>query len=206
MSSAASLQEITRLKEAQPNTVVGYFYFDFNDIEKQSSRKAIRSLLFQFTLQQRNRLQILEHLYKGCENGGQQPAEDVIRSLLKDVLACTGHKYIIVDALDECIDREDFMFFIRGLVQSQQESLRTMITSRREKDIEEQLGSIANYDICIQNAIVDEDIGTYVRDRLATDSKLRKWPEKVQDDIVTMLMEKADGMYVRFLKILHPAR
>lgn len=180
--------------------MVSYFFFDFNDTEKQSSKKAIRSLLFRITLQQRNRLQILEQLYQKCGNGQQQPAEDVIRSLLKDAVACTGHKYIILDALDECADREDFIAFIRELVHPKHEGLRIMITSRREKDIEEQLGSIVNYDINIQSAIVDEDIRIYVRNRLATDSKLKKWPGKVQEDIVAVLMEKADGMYVHYLK------
>ena len=181
--------------------MVSYFYFDFNDVEKQSSGKAIRSLLFQFSLQQQNRVQILERLYDRCHNGQQQPAEDVIRSLLKDAVACTGHKYIMLDALDECVNREDFMVFIRELVHSQQEGLRTMITSRRERDIEEQLGSVANYDISIQSAIVDEDIAMYVRNCLATDRKLKKWPATVQEDIIALLMEKAGGMYVRYLKV-----
>ncbi len=186
--------------------MVSYFYFDFNDMEKQSSKKAIRSLLFQFTLQQQNRLQILEYLYQRCGNGQQQPAEDVIRSLLKDAVVYTGDKYIILDALDEYTNPEDFIIFIRELVHSQQEGLRVMITSRREKDIEEQLGSIANYNINIQSAIIDEDIRIYVRNRLATDSKLKKWPGKVQEDIVAVLIEKADGMYVRYLKALYPVR
>ncbi len=206
MSSAASLQEIIRLKNAQSDIVVSYFYFDFNDMEKQSSKKATRSLLFQFTLQQQNRLHILERLYQECGNGQQQPAEDVIRSLLKDAVVCTGDKCIILDALDECANREDFMTFIGELVHSQREGLRVMITSRREKDIEEQLGSIANYDINIQSAIVDEDIRVYVRDRLATDRKLSEWPEKVQEEIVAVIMGKADGMYVRFLMALCSVR
>ena len=203
LSSAASLQEITQSKEAQSDTVIGYFFFDFNDMEKQSSKKAIRSLLFQFALQQQNRLQTLEELYQRYENGQQQPAEEAVRSLLKDAIACTGHKYIILDALDECANREDFLIFIRELVQSQRKGLRIMITSRREKDIQEQLGSIANYDINIQSAIVNEDIRIYVRNRLATDSKLKKWPATVQEDIVATLMKKADGMYVLYRKSLY---
>lgn len=62
------------------------------------------------------------------------------------------------------------------------------------------MGSIANYNINIQSAIVDEDIRVYVHDRLATDSKLKKWPENVREDIIAVLMEKADGIYVRYLK------
>ena len=187
--------------------MVSYFYFDFNNTEKQSSKNAIRSLLFQFTLQQQNCLQVLEQIYQKCGNGQQQPAEDVIRSLLKDAVDRTGHnKYIVLDALDECTDREELMTFVRELVDLQQESLRVMITSRREKDIEDQLSPVANYNINIQSAVVDEDIRVYVRDRLATDSKLRKWPGNVQNDIFAVLTEKADGMYVYYLKALYPVR
>ena len=95
--------------EARSDTVVSYFYFDFNDVKKQSSKKAIRSLLFQFALQQQSSLQTLQDLYQRCGNGHQQPAEEAVRSLLKDAVACTERKYIILDALDECINREDFI-------------------------------------------------------------------------------------------------
>ena len=86
------------------------------------------------------------------------------------------------------------MTFVGDLVRLQEEGLRIMITSRREKDIEENLGPIANYEINIQIAIVDEDIRVYVRDRLITDRKLNKWPNNVQEDIAAVLMEKAGGM------------
>ena len=177
--------------------MVGFFYFDFNEMEKQSSKKAIRSLLFQLAHQQ-GRLQTLEQLYQKCGNGQQQPGEDAIRPLLKDIIARTGHKYIIFDALDECADREDFITFISNLVDLQIEYLHIMITSRREKDIEDQLGPIADYKINIQSAIVNEDIRVYIQDRLATDSKLKKWSEDVRATIITALMEKAGGMYVRY--------
>lgn len=42
---------ITQLKEARSDNMVNYFYFDFNVVKKQSSKKAIRSLLLQLTLQ-----------------------------------------------------------------------------------------------------------------------------------------------------------
>ena len=70
-----------------------------------------------------------------------------------------------------------------------------MITSRREKDIEEQLDFLANYIINIQSVIVDEDIRVYVHDRLATDRKLKQWPAAVQEEITSAMMEKARGIY-----------
>ena len=183
------------MKEDRPDTVIVYFYFDFNNTEKHSSKKAIRSLLFQFALQQKSRLQILEQLYQKYKDGQQQPAEEEIRSLLEDAVAHTGfNKYFILDTLDECIDREDFAILVRKLVKSQREGLHIIITSRREKDIKDELGCAAKYNINIQSAIVDEDIQTYIRDRIAMDSKLKKWPRKVQNEISTVLIEKADGV------------
>jgi hypothetical protein len=178
------------------DTAVGYFYFDFNDVEKQSSRKAIRSLLFQFTHQVPDGLQGLEHLYQKCGSGQQQPAEEAIHSLFQDVMGQIASKYIILDALDECTDSEDLLTFVGDLADSKLKGLRIMATSRREKDIEEQLKPIADHNINIQSAVVDEDIRIYVQDRLVTDSKLKKWPASVRDEIATVMMEKADGMYV----------
>ena len=195
LTSAAALQNVIQYQEAQSDPVVSYFYFDFNDVEKQSSRKAVRSLLFQFAQQARHGLPNVEQLYQRCESGQQQPAEDVIRSLLRDIMSKTESNYIILDALDECTDRENLLTFIRNLVASKLSGLRILATSRREKDIEEQLRPIADHNINIQSAIVDEDIRVYIRNRLATDTKLKKWPLSVQDEIITVMMEKAGGMY-----------
>lgn len=125
-------------------------------------------------MQSRNRFQIFEQLYQKCENEQQQFIENVIRSLLKDTIVCTKHKYIILNALNECIDRENFIVFIRELIHLQHENFRIMITSRSKKNIEKQLNSIANYDINIQSIIVNENIRIYVRNRLVTNSKLKK--------------------------------
>ncbi len=186
-------------QESQGDTVVGYFYFDFNDVEKQSSRKAVRSLLFQFAQQARDGLQNIEQLYQKYGSGQQQPAEDVIRSLLRDIMGRIESKYIILDALDECTDREDLLTFICALVDSKLPGLRILATSRPERDIEERLRPIADHNINIQSAIVDGDIRIYIRDRLATDMKLKKWPPSVQNEITTVMMEKAGGMYARVM-------
>jgi archaellum biogenesis ATPase FlaH len=194
-ASAAALQTILQYQESQSDTAVCYFYFDFNDVEKQSSRKAIRSLLFQFAQQVFTGLQGLEQMYQKCGSGQQQPSEDTIHSLLQDMMDRIKSKYIILDALDECTDYEDLLRFVSDLVDSKRKGLRVIATSRPERDIVEQLRPIADYNINIQSAVVDEDIRVYVRDRLTTDSKLKKWPQSVQDEITSVMMEKANGMY-----------
>ena len=173
---------------------MSYIYFDFNDAAKQSSRKAIRSLLFQAALQANDIFHDVERLYHKCSSGQQQPAEDTIHSLFRDAMVRPGAKYLILDALDECTDREGLLPFIREVTASKPRDLHIMATSRREKDIEDELSPLANHNINIQSAIVDEDIRVYLRGRMATDTKLKKWPDSVRDEIMTALMEKAGGM------------
>ena len=134
-------------------------------------------------------------MYQKCGNGGQQPAEEVIRSLLKDLIAGKVHKYIMLDALDECTDREDLLTVLYDLVISKPQGFRILATSRRERDIEDRFIGIADHNISIQSAVVDEDIRVYVRSRLATDTKLKKWPPSVQEEIITVITNKASGMY-----------
>lgn len=193
--SAASLHHILQHKESYPDTMVSYFYFDFNDTDKQSSKKAIRSLLFQFALQVSDIIRKLERLYQNCSNGQHQPAEDVFPLMLKEVIARQGEKYIILDALDECTDRGALLSFLLELTASKPCDLHILATSRREKDIDEELSSVANHNVSIQSAVVDEDIHIYVRDLMATDKKLKKWSDPVKNEIITALMEKAGGMY-----------
>jgi hypothetical protein len=160
----------------------------------------VRSLLFQFALQQHDHLHLLEQLYQKCGNGQQQPAKDAIQSLLSNMIASIGGKFIVLNALDECIDREDLLTFLHELITLKQPSLRILATSRREKDFEDQLSRIARYNINIQSAVMDEDIRVYIRDRLATDTKLKKWPPAVQEEITNVIMEKANGMYEFYSK------
>jgi hypothetical protein len=183
-----------QLQAHLPNMIVGYFYFDFNDAEKQVSQKAIRTLLFQLTQHTRSGCQHLEQMYQKCGNGQQQPSDEAIQSLLLKTINDGGTKYIVLDALDECADREDFLQFLCGIVAAKPIDLRMIATSRRERDIEERLGSIATYNINIRSTVVDEDIRIYIQDRLANDQKLKKWPAAVHEEILGKIMNKANGM------------
>ena len=183
-----------QLRDSQPDTAVGYFYFDFNDTDKQSSKKAIRSLLWQVASHTSDGQQSVQQLYQRCGNGQQQPSDDAIRLLLQDTLVSPRSAYIVLDALDECADRKELLEFLCSLVKLKLPGLRVLATSRRERDIEEHLQPIATYNINMQSADVDEDIRLYVQSRLTADRTLRKWPDTVRDEISSELVEKARGM------------
>lgn len=188
------MQSIFRDQDTQPDIVVAYFYFDFNSAEKQHTRTAIRSLLFQLALHIPDLFHSLEQLHKQCEEGHKQPSEDAIRSMFCNAFAAPHRKYVVLDALDECTERETLLSFIRDLVVSPKYLVCILATSRRERDIEAELKPVANHVMDIQSAQVDSDIALYVHDRLTADTKFKKWPPNFKDEIAGELMKKADGM------------
>jgi hypothetical protein len=102
--------------------------------------------------------------------------------------------FIILDALDECREREELLELVKKIVYWKLKNLHILATSRREKEIEEALEHLITSQICIQSTLVDTDIYIHLRERLQSDPKLRKWPVKVQKEIEETLMDGAHGM------------
>ena len=74
-----------------------------------------------------------------------------------------------------------------------------LVTSRKEVYIEEALENIIppKSRICLQSHFVDDDIRTYVQERLLTDRAFKRWNKipEVHDQIQEILGRKACGMY-----------
>ena len=157
-----------------------YFYFDFNDIEKQQYEKMIRSLIVQLFAQCVNIPPILESLYSSCMNGQRQPAYDSLLSTLHTMMRDFRDTYLVLDALDECSKRKELLLCTEELAGWRDLNLHILTTSRREKDIEDSMEPLVDDQrrICIQSALVDSDIRAYVHSRLQVDRDLRRWRDK----------------------------
>jgi hypothetical protein len=131
-------------------------------------------------------------------NGEQQPISDTLLMTLHQMVREFGETYIILDALDECKNREELLEGLGEIVSWELKKLHILVTSRREKDIEQPLESLVNDEnrACIQSTLVNDDIRAYIHKRLQTDQKLKRWRKnsKAQQEIETTLMGKADGM------------
>lgn len=204
--SSTIITEVEQKCRSDTETVaVVYFYFDFNDIEKQNSNKMICSLVQQLHAQSRKECQQLRTLFSSCGNGGRQPNFYDLFEVMKSIIKTFGTIYIILDALDECLDREELLEKIEKIQNWQISNLHMLLTSRELKDIETALEPMINSHnkICIQNAVVNADIELYVNHRLQNDRRLKRWQNhsKAQEEIKTTLKERADGMLVYQVKL-----
>ena len=176
---------------------VAYFYFDFNNRDQQYYDTMLRSLIFKLWVQKREDANAVDALYFACGSGASQPSSNMLKNAVKELVQSFVDTFIILDALDECKERERLMPIIEEMAVWKISSLHMLVTSRKERDIEDSLSTILDDEqrICIQSALVEGDIRNYVRSRIRTDRELKKWQKpEVQTEIETVLMEKAGGM------------
>jgi hypothetical protein len=180
--------------------VTAYFYFDFNDVQKQNPELMLRSLVCQLLQRLTTTSKSLDALFSSCENGHRQPSLHALLEVTRQVMQEFAHVYIVLDALDECTQRLELMDMLKAVDRWQLPSLHVLITSRKERDIESSLESYVNKEdtVCLQSDIVDKDIQRYVQQRLSNDKSLVKWEKDaaIRQEIETALMSGACGMYM----------
>jgi hypothetical protein len=177
---------------------VTYFYFDFNDIEKQTSKKMIRFIIKQFLAQFVKKCSQLEALFFSCNNEERQSNLNDLMQTLKKMIERYDKTYIILDALDECLNRQNLLKAIEQIQKWKLSQLHMLIISRMLTNIEEVLTSMieSRNRICIQSAAVNSDIEIYVDKRFRSDRRLSRWLKhsKAQKKIKNTLKKKADDM------------
>ncbi|KAH8803296.1 hypothetical protein F5884DRAFT_903864 [Xylogone sp. PMI_703] len=189
------VEDIIASHSSDPKVTIGYFYFDFNDVAKQRYENLIRSLIIQFSSQSMEVSESLSSLFSSCQDGQRQSKTDELLRVLENVLRGHREMFIIIDALDECQDRERLLALIETIVDWKIQNLRILVTSRKERDIEEYLEHLATEQIPLQSATVNNDIRIHISERLKNDPKLNIWPASVQTEIEKTLMGRADGMF-----------
>ena len=173
---------------------MAYFYFDFSDTEKRQYGSLLRSLITQLALQNPETQELLNRLYSQCQNGQTEPSIDKLEATLHALLKEQKRAFFVLDALDECQEREPLLRLIGELIDGNSGNVNILATSRKEYDIEVALDPLACNQICIQNSLVDVDISLHVDERLRNDPKLKRFPQNIKDEIRTALVKGSLGM------------
>jgi hypothetical protein len=180
--------------------VTVYFYFDFNDTQKQDPELMLRSLLCQLLQRSIVVPKGVDALFSSCEDGQRQPSAHALLDVLQQAIQEFTQVYAVIDALDECTQRSDLMDMLETVAGWQLNNLHLLVTSRKERDIERSLEVYVEEGdtICLQRDVVDRDIQRYVQQRLSDNKGLAKWNKDVaiRQEIEAALMQGACGMYV----------
>lgn len=187
---------IANLKEDMTSQTLLYFYFNFTDVEKRSTDKAVRSLIEQLYRKSIEAREVVDSLYATYKKTGQQPSDESLQRLLETIIAKCDDVWIIFDGLDECERRvqhtDSVMPWIKTL---RLRNVHMLATSRPEEDIKSHLKTWVTEEemIPLQSSLVAGDIGSYIRAKVEQMDRWRTQP-CIQTLMSTTLEQRANGM------------
>ena len=206
--SSSIVQDLMDLCEAGSavRPVMAYFHFNSRDLNKQTCHDLLRSLVYQLSNRSSRCGDLLHNIYKTHENGTRQPSDDTLKESLKEMLRLPrqGHIFIILDALDECLEypgipspRNKVLQLVKELVDLRLGRLHICVTSRLEVDIRAVLEPLASHSVSLHDESgQNTDIAEYVKNvvNLSPSTAMRAWREEDKRLVIDSLTARADGM------------
>lgn len=189
--------------KSKSSLAIAYFYFDFNDVEKQNATNCISSLIAQLCSETVDPPEMLKDLYKRCNEGKQKADLHDLLAVLRLFAVADELQdlFIVLDALDECPkddekeSRNELLDFITEVKSWSSSKIHLLVTSRPEPDITEKLAPLLTAPaISIEGSEVKGDIKKHIKSQLATHPKLKAWSADIKAHIERTLAEKANGM------------
>jgi len=197
MYSSSIIAKITDAPKSIGSRAIVYFFFDGRDAQtgQQTHDGLLRSLIARLSDQSKGIPPPLRELYA---NGDRRPSIVALENTLGKILDGFEKAYIIVDALDECTDREGVLKWITRITSQKPGNVHLVVTSRPERDIRDAFEELRACCVDVARDSSNHDIVAYLDRELETDRKLKKWcnNRQVREEIRSALMKGAQGMYV----------
>lgn len=107
------------------------------------------------------------------EKGQSIPVANELLSVLQEMLKSFQEAYILIDAIDECVDSDDLCQMLEELHASKFENLHIFVTSRPDPRLVSELQKIAteNLNMIVNNSLDDTFVLTYGKVYVAKDGK-----------------------------------
>ena len=124
--------------------------------------------------------------------GQVQPSTSALQDTLWRILDGFHSAYIIIDSLDECIERCKVLEWIKRIDSQNMGNLYMVVASRPEKDISNIFGGLVNlHSVDMTEEAANCDIATYLKQHISEED----WDEGTREEIKLALMNGAQGMY-----------
>ncbi|KAH9985036.1 hypothetical protein BJV74DRAFT_952202 [Russula compacta] len=203
---SAVIEDIKSMREDMP-ALIAYYYFDYKDASKRDVRGLLTSVLFQLAYDSDRCWDVLHELHTTCRDGSERPSDTGLIKCLKTMLELPGQVpiFIIMDALDECPSntgtpsaREEVLELVEDFVGANYLNLFICVTSRPEQDIQTVLNPLTSPGCRVslhEEGGQREDINSYVRSFVQKDRSMRRWREDDKELVITVLPERAGGMF-----------
>ena len=181
------------------NNTTAYFYFDFRNRSKQYADKMLRSLIVQLASKHQFIPEPLAFRFLSGQDGTEPVRTEELELILVALIEASQKTVIVLDALDECCDRQELLHIIEKLMRWNSRKLNIIMTSRKEKEFEDFFDARLDDQskLSIQKVKLEDDIRCYVHWRLHSDRRFKVWQRQgnVQEEIENKLVEESAGMW-----------
>ncbi|KAF8523103.1 hypothetical protein BU17DRAFT_86216 [Hysterangium stoloniferum] len=176
---------------SDPSIGLAFYYFSFSDPDKRKVHNMLRTLAAQLL----QRLSGIPDFIRDMRTREpKSPSSKTLVNILEGFGRIFKRTYIVVDALDE-VDSTEREKLIEVLTHNPFRDFNILVTSRRERYLEEGFNSTTLCPVSMSTEVVDEDIRRFVSDTVAEDTRLKKWNLTILSEMETTLVEGAHGMF-----------
>jgi ankyrin repeat protein len=190
---SAAIEALLTKHETSNTSLLAYYFFVFTAREGNATTQFVRSILAQIALQTKHLPMAFQNLFAKHHEGIQQPTNKALVDALRATLDEIGELFLIIDALDECTSRAGLLRILQKLLDWKIPNLHLMLTSRKEKDIEDVLRDMPQ--IAVQGKEHHQDIRLFVEQRIESEPSLNKWSTKNQAEITSVVLDQAGDMF-----------
>ena len=122
------------------------------------------------------------------------PSRDDIQQICSSALQYLSEAFIIIDALDECIEISQVAGWLKKMLTAAGGSVHVLITSRDKPDITNNLSKIPQHEAINLDEFTNADIKLYIDSKMQEFEHLALWNEDIQKNIRETLLTGAGGM------------
>ena len=214
MISTFLIGEFAHLAGRSPQTILAYYFCDDKYQDRRTATAILRGLLLQLL---RQRPTLFKHIQSQFEMSPDRLFTNfhalwrVFVSMVLDPEV--AEVYCLIDALDEC-EKESRELFLKDFVklfhfqESKKTSIKFIVTSRREQDIEESLSLVspAIRNVQVDSGRVNHDLHKFINTKVDELSAIKGYTSALKEDIRCALLEKAGGTFLYVSLVLHDLR
>lgn len=166
------------------------YYYCYYGHKQDESSHFLRWIIGQLTRQSSKLSNEVHDMFKS----GREPSVTALLSALHSTISFFTQVYIVLDAVDESMPRDELLRVIHTISIDERFSVISIfVTSRQYIDIENVM-TTCSIPITMSNSFIEEDIGTLVRSTVQSDAKYKRWPVDLICELQDTIPKKAQGM------------
>jgi Cdc6-like AAA superfamily ATPase len=169
---------------------LAFVYCDFRRQQEQTTERLLASILMQL-LRDRKSPDSVTGLLQKCEESRRVPQLHEMLKALEEMVISLDSTFLIIDALDELVEKERKRFLIELLNLQGQTACNLLVTSRPILQVADQLKDKPKLDIRAAKDDLHSFLATHIQD--LPGFVLRDF--KLQEEIMTTIADAVNGMY-----------